>query len=110
MYLSDKVYYVECHFETDKNNVLETTVEEAINAFKYEVDDVLKDFEKKEDKSHFILNTGGVSSYLQNYIFWFDRNNAIKEMLNNLDNQISRVKSELSSLEDVRIKWIIEMS
>lgn len=110
MNLSDKVYYVECNFMIFKYDVLETTVGKEIKRFQYDVDDVLKSFEKREDKSHFILNSARANGFLQNYNFYFDRNDAIKEMLRNLDEQISRKNDELNSLNDIRNKWIKEMS
>ena len=77
----DIVYYVECHFGSIKHNILQTTVGEAIDHFQYNFDDVQKSFKEQKSKTHFILNSVSITSYLRNYRFYFKKKDATKELL-----------------------------
>jgi len=110
MNLSDKVYYTECNFILNKFEVIETTVGSAIKNFNYNKKEVFEEFEKSQHKNFFILNTVFVNGWMKNYNFYFNKNDAIKELLGELDQKRSKVLEEFSNLNVIRDKLVSEMS
>lgn len=110
MNLSDKVYYTETNAILYKFEIIETTVGSAIKNFKYNKKEVFEEFEKSQHKNFFILNSVYVNGWMKNYNFYFDKNDAIKELLKELDEKRSKVIEEYNNLNVIRDKLVSEMS
>jgi len=110
MNLSDKVYYVECHFDGDRYSVKESTVGKVFRKFKHPKKDVFENFKHSKNKQYFKLSLLFSSGYLLMQKFYFDKNDAIKEALNNLDEKHFKVIEEYNNLNDIRNKLVSEMS
>lgn len=110
MNLSDKVYYVECDFDGDRYNVKESTVEKVFRKFKHPKKDVFENFKRSKNKQYFELFLIFSSGSLLMQKFYFDKNDAIEEALNNLNDERSKILEEYNNLNDIRDKLVSEMS
>ena len=99
MKLTDKVYFLKNNLGKRSPEVLETTVKDAIKTLEYDEKEFLNSFKKQKDKSNFKL-TDVRMCYVHSFTFYFKKNDAIKESVDMLNEEISKKMKEVKILKD----------